>query len=382
MLGAASDLGACASAAEQAHEHLSTSRILITGGAGFIGKAIARAVAPHAKDVILLDSLHPDVHGIEPRAPTIPRARFLHDDVTKPLAWQQLVDAATPTVVIHLAAETGTGLSLSEATRHAHVNVVGTTTMLDAFFRSTRKPEHIILASSRAVYGEGEWMVNGRRFYPGLRTRTALLKHEWTPCGETGDAAVPLPSQTGITEPRPTNIYAATKLAQENLLLAWASATDTALSILRLQNVYGPGQSMINSYTGVLALFARHAIKGEPIELYEDGGAIRDFVYIDDAVDAFCKSLARPPDDGLRVVDIGSGSATTLANVATMITARMDGPDPFVSGRFREGDIRAACCDVAAARREIGYAPTYDLETGISRLLDWARAKLECEDVP
>lgn len=139
---------------------------------------------------------------------------------------------------------------------------------------------------------------------------------------------------------------------------------------------------MINSYTGVLALFARHAIKGEPIELYEDGGAIRDFVYIDDVVDAFCKSLARPPDDGLRVVDIGSGSATTLANVATMITARMDGPDPFVSGRFREGDIRAACCDVAAARREIGYAPTYDLETGISRLLDWARAKLECEDVP
>ena len=137
---------------------LSSMRILITGGAGFIGSAVARALVPLAEDVVLLDSLHPDVHGVDPQFLAIPGTRLIHADVTSSRTWHAVLAEFRPTAVIHLAAETGTGLSLSQATRHGHVNVVGTTAMLDALFESSHRPEHIVLASSRAVYGEGRWV--------------------------------------------------------------------------------------------------------------------------------------------------------------------------------------------------------------------------------
>jgi dTDP-L-rhamnose 4-epimerase len=360
---------------ENVAQRLSKMRILITGGAGFIGSVVARALVPHAEEVVLLDSLHPDVHGADPRSPEIPGTRFIYEDVTSSRAWQTLLAEFTPTVVIHLAAETGTGLSLSQATRHGHVNVVGTTTMLDALFASPHRPEHIVLASSRAVYGEGQWISDGNAFYAETRTRDDLLKRQWNPRSALLNDAVPVPSRAGITEPHPTNIYAATKLTQEHILAAWAAATGTALSMLRLQNVYGPGQSLINSYTGVLALFARLAVLQQPIDLYEDGCAVRDFVYIDDVAQALIGALAALPK-GVRLIDIGSGKATTLSDVAQLMAARENAPAPFVSGKFREGDVRAASCDVIAAKAEIGYEPAYDLETGLAKLLDWVRDEL------
>ena len=351
-------------------------RVVVSGGAGFIGTAVARALAPLAEEVVLLDSMHPDVHGINFRLPEVPGTRFVHGDVTSPRAWQALLSECKPTAIIHLAAETGTGLSLSEATRHGHVNVVGTTTMLDALFRSSVRPKHIILASSRAVYGEGQWIASGEAFYPAMRTRKDLLEQRWDPRGTLSDETVPVASRAGITEPRPTNIYAATKLAQEHILTAWAAATGTALSVLRLQNVYGPGQSLINSYTGVLALFARRVVEQQPIELYEDGAAIRDFVYIEDVVQALVRSLARVPD-GVRVIDIGSGVAKTLSEVAEMMTAREKAPPPFISGKFREGDVRAASCDISQAKHEIAYQPQYKLEAGLAELLTWVKGELK-----
>jgi len=361
---------------ENAPQCLSKMRILITGGAGFIGTAVARAVAPHVEAVVLLDSMHPDVHGHNPRLPAIPGARFIYGDVTSSPAWQALLAEFMPTVILHLAAETGTGLSLSQATRHGHVNVVGTTSMLDALFESPHRPQHIVLTSSRAVYGEGQWMSEGKRFYADTRTRGALLKQQWNPRGTLLSDAVSMPSRAGSTEPRPTNIYAATKLAQEHILSAWAAATGTALSVLRLQNVYGPGQSLLNSYTGVLALFARLAVSGQPVDLYEDGRAVRDFVYIDDVAQALICALTLPPEQ-IRLIDIGSGRATTLIEVAQLMAAREKAPVPFVSGKFREGDVRAASCDIDAAKTEIGYEPAYDLETGLARLLDWVRSELK-----
>jgi dTDP-L-rhamnose 4-epimerase len=350
-------------------------RILITGGAGFIGSAVARALVPLAEDVVLLDSLHPDVHGLDPQFLAIPGTRLIHADVTSSRTWHAVLAEFRPTAVIHLAAETGTGLSLSQATRHGHVNVVGTTAMLDALFESSHRPEHIVLASSRAVYGEGRWVSAGHTFYADTRTREDLLKRRWNPGSTLPSEAVPVPSRARATEPRPTNIYAATKLAQEHIMAAWAAATGTALSVLRLQNVYGPGQSLINSYTGVLALFARLAVLRQSIELYEDGCAIRDFVFIDDVAKALVSALGAPPK-GVRLLDIGSGRATTLAEVAQLMAAREKAPAPFVSGKFREGDVRAASCDIDAAKAEIGYEPAYDLATGVARLLDWVRAEL------
>jgi dTDP-L-rhamnose 4-epimerase len=362
-------------AVEDAFQERGSMRILITGGAGFIGSTVARALAPLADEVVLLDSLHPDVHGDNPDFPEIPRTRFIHEDVTSSHTWRTVLAEFTPTTVIHLAAETGTGSSLSQATRHGHVNVVGTTTMLDALFQSSHRPEHIVLASSRAVYGEGQWMSDGSTFYADTRTHEDLLKRQWNPRGTPSSEAVPVPSRARVTEPRPTNIYAATKLAQEHILAAWAAATGTALSVLRLQNVYGPGQSLINSYTGVLALFARLAVLQQPIDLYEDGCAVRDFVFIDDVANALIRALTVPPK-GIRVLDVGSGGVTTLAEVAQLMATREAAPAPFVSGKFREGDVRAASCDIDAAKAEIDYEPAYDLATGVAKLLDWVRAEL------
>jgi dTDP-L-rhamnose 4-epimerase len=354
----------------------SDERVLITGGAGFIGTTLARALVEHTAEVVLLDSLHSDVHGDDPQPPAIPGTRFVRGDVTSPQTWQQLLKELAPTAVVHLAAETGTGLSLSEATRHAHVNVVGTTTMLDALFRSAHRPEHIVIASSRAVYGEGQWEANSQVFYAEPRTHDDLASAQWDPLSPFDGSAIHVPSRADRTEPRPTNIYAATKLAQEHILAAWAAATGTALSVLRLQNVYGPGQSLINSYTGILALFSRLAVGREQIDLYEDGQALRDFVYIDDVAQALVGALALPPRRP-RVLDIGSGTATTLAEVAEVMVAQQQAPTPVVSGKFREGDVRAASCDITAAMTEIEYRPAYDLEKGLAELLSWVRVELD-----
>lgn len=170
--------------------------------------------------------------------------------------------------------------------------------MLDALFRSPDRPGHIVIASSRAVYGEGQWKSGDQTYYAEPRAHEDLAVSQWDPPSPDGGRAVPLPSQAGHTEPRPTNIYAATKLAQENILTAWTAATGTALSVLRLQNVYGPGQSLINSYTGILALFSRLAVSKEQIDLYEDGCALRDFVYIGDVVQALVCALDSPPSNG------------------------------------------------------------------------------------
>jgi dTDP-L-rhamnose 4-epimerase len=275
-----------------------------------------------------------------------------------------------PAQIVHLAAETGTAQSLTEATRHSSVNVVGTTQLLDSLSRAALVPDHIVLASSRAVYGEGPWQYGRQVFYPHPRSHAQLEAGIWDPLGPTDDPAVPLASCAGRTEPRPTNIYAATKLAQEHILAAWTAAHDTKLSVLRLQNVYGPGQSLTNSYTGIVALFARLAGERRTLEVYEDGRIVRDFVYIDDVVEALFAAIQRPAT-ATRCVDIGSGTPTTIHELANRIAAICHAPKPFVVGKFRDGDVRAARCDIEPATTELGWRPQWDLEEGLRALLDW-----------
>jgi dTDP-L-rhamnose 4-epimerase len=275
-----------------------------------------------------------------------------------------------PSQVVHLAAETGTAQSLSEATRHGSVNVVGTTQLLDALSRAAHVPDQLVLASSRAVYGEGAWQYGSAIFYPPPRSHAQLLAGIWDPQGPTTDPAVPLPSCAGRTEPRPTNIYAATKLAQEHILAAWTAAHDTNLSVLRLQNVFGPGQSLTNSYTGIVALFARLARERRPLEVYEDGRIVRDFVYIDDVVEAIFAAVERRSVQ-LRSVDIGSGVPTTIHELAQKLAAICDAPEPIIVGKFRDGDVRAARCEIEPATKELGWHPKWGLDDGLRALLDW-----------
>jgi dTDP-L-rhamnose 4-epimerase len=346
------------------------SRVLITGGAGFIGCRLADRLLASGAQVTALDNLHPQVHagrGVPAEFPD--GARFIPGDVTAIDAWSAVIESVRPDVIVHLAAETGTGQSLSQATRHASVNVLGTAAMIEALHASTHRPQHVVLASSRAVYGDGAWTAeDGTLFYPGQRTPEMLDAQRWDYAAPTGGTAHAVESRADITEPRPTNVYAATKLAQEHLLSAWCGATGVDLSVLRFQNVYGPGQSVTNSYTGVLTFFARTALQGETINVYEDGQIIRDFVYVDDVVSAVTAAIAQP---GSRALDVGSGSPVTIAEVADLVAKLCDAPTPKVSGAYRLGDVRAASCDISRTAAELGYVPRWSLADGITEVLRW-----------
>jgi dTDP-L-rhamnose 4-epimerase len=349
---------------------MTSNSVLITGGAGFIGSALARRLVGAGYDVAVIDTLHPQVHGERATVHLPSAVQFFTGDVTHAPDCDAVLRLFQPAQIVHLAAETGTAQSLSEATRHGSVNVVGTAQLLDALSRAAIVPDQFVLASSRAVYGEGAWQCGNETFYPRPRSHAQLLAGIWDPHGPTSDPAVPLPSCAGRTQPRPTNIYAATKLAQEHMLAAWTAAHDTNLSVLRLQNVYGPGQSLTNSYTGIVALFARLAREKRALEVYEDGRIVRDFVYIDDVVEALFAAIEGPAAEP-RCLDIGSGTPTTIHELAQTIATICDAPEPTVVGKFRDGDVRAARCDIEPAKTELGWHPRWVLEDGLGDLLDW-----------
>jgi dTDP-L-rhamnose 4-epimerase len=271
-------------------------------------------------------------------------------------------------VIVHLAAETGTGQSLTEAHRHTDVNVSGLARLLDGLAAAGHTPRQFLLASSRAIYGDGAWRDReGRVFYPRGRARTDLEGGHFDVRAADGHAATALPHDASITRPNPISVYGATKLAQEHILAAWCDAFGSRLTILRLQNVYGPGQAVGNPYTGVLTLFARLARERRPLDIYEDGEIIRDFVHVDDVTAAMVAALSSSLE-GVHTYDVGSGSPTTIAVVARLLAKRFEAPAPVISGKFRAGDVRAASCDIGAATRELGYLPLVSLEAGLETL--------------
>ena len=210
-------------------------RVLVTGGAGFIGTTLARELAASAEQWVVLDNLHPQVHpGSRPPADLPDSVDLRVGEVTSAEDLDAVVADLRPDTVVHLAAETGTAQSLAESTRHGMVNVVGTTQLLDAFTRVGHIPGHFVLTSSRAVYGEGVWSnADGSTSQPGLRTHAQLEAGRW----DHGIGAEHVPNSVAGTHPNPINVYGATKLAQEQILSAWTGSHDTKLSVLRLQNV-------------------------------------------------------------------------------------------------------------------------------------------------
>ena len=344
-----------------------TSTCLVTGGAGFIGCALSRVLPDHFDRVVAMDNLHPQIHEQAVRPADLDeRVELVRADVTSASDWDSLLGDLKPTVIIHLAAETGTGQSLTEATRHASVNVVGTTEMLDALVRHDSLPEKIVLTSSRAVYGEGAWTdSSGELTYPGQRTAAMLSAGVWDFPGLT-----PTSFESSRVVPAPTSIYGSTKLAQEHVLTSWCLAMNVVPVLYRLQNVYGPGQSLTNPYTGIVSFFAQRAKAGEVIPVYEDGEIIRDFVFIDDVVSALVQGMlhsgaTRHP------YDIGSGEKTSIMTLARIIAGHYGAPEPEINGMYRNGDVRAASCDISSATEALGWTPQVMVKEGVERLCAW-----------
>jgi dTDP-L-rhamnose 4-epimerase len=352
--------------------------ILITGGAGFIGSRLAERLSNLGHSVVIFDNLHPQVHfGNETnyRIAKASGAQIVIGDIRSRDDVQQAIAACQPEVIYHLAAETGTGQSFDHPSRYTEVNVTGTTNLIEAIRSAGTSVRRILLAGSRSVYGEGACENAEGVLTPAVaRLVEDLNKGEYRPRSAGGAFLAPVATCSETCIVAPASIYASTKLMQEYLLTQafWGSNVD--VGILRLQNVFGPGQSMSNPYTGVISIFADQIMQGKTLNIYEDGEITRDFVFVDDVVAAFAATLG-VDRMGSAIVDIGSGEASTIIDVAQQLIGLVGKKTSGlqISGQFRAGDIRYALGDIARAKALLSWVPQVGTADGLERFAKWAK---------
>ena len=356
-----------------------TERVFITGGAGFIGSRLAERWARVGSSVTVFDSFHPQVasiHGANRQRLSELGVDVIEGDVCDRTALDAAIQKCVPNIVYHLAAETGTGQSYDMPSRYSDVNVVGTANLIEAL-RSVRfATRRVILAGSRAVYGEGACVdTEGRPALAVARNTSNLAAGDFAPRDIHGNCLSPVATNSNCP-PNPSSIYASTKLMQEYLLLQGFWGSETQVGILRLQNVYGPGQALHNPYTGVLSIFAQQVAEKKILEIYEDGEITRDFVFIDDIVSAF-HLMGTVKVMPVGVIDIGSGVGTTILDAARQVLLTMgeNVESLHISGKFRPGDIRHAVADISRATDELKWRPVHSFSTGIAQLRAWLAEK-------
>ena len=333
-------------------------RVLLTGGAGFIGSHVLARLRSVGHEVVVLDSLRPDVH----RGP-LPSVD-VHADVRD----DEALDAALPGVdaVCHLAAKVGLGVDVSDLPDYASSNDLGTATLLAAMARANVR--RLVLASSMVVYGEGlgNCATHGP-VRPAPRRVADLDRGRFEPpCPSCGSALAPaLVGEDAPIDPR--NGYASSKAAQEFLAASWARATGGAVAMLRYHNVYGPGLPADTPYAGVAAIFLSSLRNGEAPQVYEDGGQRRDFVHVRDVAAATVLALEGHVSQ-VRAYNVGSGTPRTVGELASALASAVAGPPPVVTGHYRLGDVRHITADSSRIRTELGWTPTEDFAAGIAEL--------------
>ncbi len=346
-------------------------KILVTGGAGFIGHSLIAALPAH-HDVIVVDSLVPETHGAGAtfsRA-LAERARCIRCDVADVAAWR---DAAAGThTVVHLAALTGTAQSAHQAERYRRANLTGTIRLCEGLASLDQRPGRVILASSRAVYGEGPYLApeRGDVVFPPARRERDVRDGRWEPSLVPRRSLHPVAASEDMPT-CPTSVYASTKAAQERHCAAFGARLGIETIAMRLQNVYGPGQHGTNPHAGVVAAIARGILQDRRVELFEDGEMTRDFVHIDDVVRALRWAIddRRPLP---RTANIGTGRRTSLRSLVGMLSAAAPAPPTVTcSGRFRAGDVRHACADTAQWSARFGAWEPVTLEAALPAYLTW-----------
>lgn len=349
-------------------------RVLITGGAGFIGTHLAETLAARGDSVRVLDNLSAQIHpGGDFSARLIQVAECRRGSVADAAAVAAALDGVE--AVVHLAAETGTAQSMYTAALYSHSNVVGTATLLDAIVNGRTAVRRLVLASSRAVYGEGQYECPDHGVvHPGPRRPADLARQDWAvrcPLCGGGVRAVPTREDALLS---PASVYASNKQSQEQLVGIVAAAVGLEAVVLRFQNVFGPGQSLANPYTGVICTFYNQVLAGSTLNLYEDGDIRRDFVYVDDVVAATAAALLVPAAaETVPIINVGSGRATSISEVASLLF-EITGHEPAVavSGNFRVGDIRACHADLGRLKSILALEPTVELSDGLRRFAGWA----------
>ncbi|MEV5966791.1 NAD-dependent epimerase/dehydratase family protein [Kribbella sp. NPDC051952] len=338
-------------------------RVLLTGGAGFIGQHVHHQLVAEGHEVVVLDSFRPDVHAHKPE----PRPGLIIGDVRDAETVRRALDGID--TVIHLAAKVGLGVDLDDLDDYVSSNSLGTAVLLRQLAHA--KIQHLVYASSMVVYGEGRYdcAVHGQ-VAPGPRRTEDLDAGRFEPpCPICSKQLQPgLVEEDAVLDPR--NAYAASKLNGEHLGASWARETGGHITALRFHNVYGPGMPRNTPYAGVAAIFRSMLESNQAPRVFEDGRQRRDFIHVRDIAAAVTMAagalLHQPP---VTAYNVGSGTIHTIGDVATELSRAYDGPPPIVTGQYRLGDVRHITASSDRLRHDLGWKPAYDLTTGLADLL-------------
>ena len=352
---------------------MSEKKILITGGAGFIGTNMSRALLLEGWHITILDNFHPQIHGSKVELPEDLRDRvtlIVADIIEKEVLYKALegMDA-----VVHYAAETGTGQSMYDISRYSMVNIQATANLCDYIINENHQIKSVIVASSRSIYGEGKYSSpKYGTIYPNSRTFQNVKESFEVCCPKSGKHNLKVEATDESSKIHPSSFYGITKQVQEQMIILATQLKNINGYALRYQNVYGPGQSLKNPYTGILSIFTRLALQNEEINIFEDGLESRDFVHIQDVVAATISCL-KLEKKGQHILNVGSGVPVNVLEVAQEIVSYLKSNSQIkISGAFREGDIRHNYADLKLIREVIGFEPKWNFKDGLHSFIDWA----------
>ena len=356
-------------------------KVLITGGAGFIGSNLALRLLKENFEVTILDNLSPQIHGDDPDT-TSPlyrsiknEVKFIKGTVTSKADWEKAI--GDNQVIVHFAAETGTGQSMYEIARYTEVNIQGTALMLDFLANNPHQVEKVVIASSRSIYGEG-------KYYAEELDEYVYPKHRTSAYMDAGDFEVKYPgcqNQLKLvatdedSKIHPSSVYGITKQNQEQMIMTVCPTIGIAPVAFRYQNVYGPGQSLSNPYTGILSIFSTLIKNGKAINIFEDGLESRDFVFIDDVVNATYLGITSEAANN-ETFNVGTGVAVDVMTVAKVLVEKYGIHVPLnITGNYRLGDIRHNYADISKISSMLGFKSTVDFEMGIGEFTNWVNGQ-------
>ncbi len=358
--------------------------ILITGGAGFIGSHLALSLIEKGHTIRVLDNLSEQIHGENPETTSplyisiIDKVEFIKGTVVSKSDWEQALEGQD--VVVHFAAETGTGQSMYEVERYSNINIQGTSLLLDILVNKPNTVKKIIIASSRSIYGEGKYVsAELGEVYPKHRNEDDMLNGDFEVKYE-GAKDLKLVGTDENSKIHPSSVYGITKQVQEQLVMNVCPSIGIAAVAFRYQNVYGPGQSLSNPYTGILSIFSTRIRNGLNINIFEDGLESRDFVYIYDVVAATIAGIEKEEANN-QIFNVGTGKAITVLEVAKTLMKKFDIEVPYeVTGMFRLGDIRHNFADISLLKSVLKISPKTDFEEGIGKFVSWVKEQSATED--
>lgn len=356
-------------------------KVLITGGAGFIGSNLALQLIQKGYDVTVLDNLSEQIHGSESDLlrSIEGKVTFIKGDVRNRADWERALE--NQQIIVHLAAETGTGQSMYEVQKYVEVNINGTAIFLDYLVNEKHSVEKVIVASSRAIYGEGKYKCEEHGLiYPDERLEKDLVKGDFEPKCTVCHKDLKLQATDENSKIHPSSVYGITKQNQEQMVLNVCQSIGIPAVAYRYQNVFGPGQSLKNPYTGIISIFSTQIKNGNNINIFEDGLESRDFVYIDDVVKATILGIEKD-EANFEVFNVGSGEQTTVLQVAETLRDYYNANvDIKVTGNFRLGDIRHNYADLTKIKNKLGFSPDYNFQKGVKIFVDWVNSQEVQED--